>query len=241
MNWMDNFIENTLEKVPEGRYRKRAEAELRDHLETQCRALTEAGLPPEEVQTETLRAMGEPEKLQGEYEAAWRRTLEGRMNALGHRLEPWVLGCAVMGGVHFLIYAAVGTAFNLAISLPGDSQDPWVRLIRGTVGDINNSLFWRHLFPLVLALAAGGFYLSRRFQGARHRVWKISMGLSFHWAYIVAYMTMWQAIDDHHLPFWEAAVRDFLYVAWYHALTLLLCILLGVVFAQLGNRKLQTA
>lgn len=49
MNWMDVFIGKTLETVPEGRYRKRAEAELRDHMETQCRALTEAGragVPP---------------------------------------------------------------------------------------------------------------------------------------------------------------------------------------------------
>lgn len=241
MNWMDDFIDNTLEKVPEGRYRKRAEAELRDHLETQCRALTEAGRTGEAARTETMRVMGKPEKLRGEYEAAWRRTLEGRMNALGHRLEPWVLGCAVMGGVHFLICALVGMAWNLAIALPGDSLDPWIRLIRGTVGSLNNSLFWTHLLPLTLALTAGAIYLSRRFRGSRHLAALISAGLCVHWTYITAFNAWWSTVDNHHRPFWEAVERHLKYNAGYYTFTFLLCILLGVVFAQLGNRKLQTA
>lgn len=236
MNWMDDFIENTLEKVPEGRYRKRAEAELRDHLTTQYRTLTEAGRTEAEAQAETLRVMGEPEKLQEEYEAAWKRNLPARLETLGRRIGSWAMGCALMGSVHFLVYFVISIAFNLAISLPGDSPDPWVRFIRSTVGDINNSLFWRHLFPLAVALATGAFFLSDRFRGSHHPAALTCVGMSFHWAYIVSYMTLWQAIDDHHLPFWEAVARDLLYCVPYHALTLLLCILLGVVFARWNTR-----
>lgn len=121
MNWMDDFIENTLEKVPEGRYRKRAEEELRDHLETQCRTLTEAGRTAEEAQTEALRVMGEPRKLQVEYEAAWRRTLEGRLNGLGQRLGVIAAGCLLMGALY--IYTAMFLSL-LGFTYDGVSPHP---------------------------------------------------------------------------------------------------------------------
>lgn len=109
MNWTDTFIDNILEQVPQGRYRRRTGAELHDHLETQCRALMDAGRTEDEARAETLRLMGEPEKLQEEYEAAWRRRPEAWVRAgLG-----W-LGAVMIGCV--LLYAAFGlTLFLLAM------------------------------------------------------------------------------------------------------------------------------
>lgn len=236
MNWMDTFIDNTLEKVPKGRCRTRMEKELRDHMLAELEALTGAGRTVDEAQAETLRLMGEPETLREEYGAAWRRSLPARLEELGRRIGSWALGCALMGSVHFLVYYAMAAVWKMSLHLRGDSPNPWERFIRGTVGEWDNSLFWRDLFPLVLALAAGAFFLSGRFRGSRHPAVLISVGLSFHWAYIVAYITFWQAIDDHHMPFWEAAARDFLYCVPYHALTLLVCILLAAVFARRSAR-----
>lgn len=99
MNWKQEWIDEVLEEVPAGSCRRRMEAELRDHLETLRRDLTEAGWTEEEVRTEALRLMGRPERLREEYAAAWRQTLPGRLEALGYRLKtgpgavPSCLGC----------------------------------------------------------------------------------------------------------------------------------------------------
>lgn len=228
MSWKQQWISEVLAEVPASRYRARMEAELRDHLETQCRALMEAGRTEAQARAESLRAMGEPDKLREEYRAAWRRSCPGQ-------LRTWGGGCAVMAGVHLLTSWAIGTVWSMALSLPGDSQDPWIRLIRGTLGDLNNSLFWRHLFPLALALTAGAWYLSRKFRASRRPAFLITAGLSVHWTYITAFSAWWSAIDNHHRPFWEAAVRHLTYNARYYILTLALCVLLGVVFGHISK------
>lgn len=238
---MEEFISQCLAGVPEGNYRARTEKELGDHLECQRRALLEAGRTEAEARAETLGLMGDPEKLKEEYLAAWKRSLPGRLAALGFCLRSWAGGLAVTAGTHLLIYFVIGIAHNLALSLPGDSQEPWIRLIRGTVGDIHNSLFWRHLFPFALALTIGAYYLGRRFRTARRPAALIIPVLCVHWAYIVAYMGMWQAIDDHHMPFWTAFGEFLARSAWYHLFTLQLCILLGVLFAQKRERSRELA
>lgn len=105
MDWIKQWTKETLADVPEGRYRRRMEKELRDHLETQYRALTEAGRTEDEAQAEALRVMGEPETLRGEYQAAWRRRPEAVVRAgLG-----W-LGAVIVGGM--LLYAAFGVTLT---------------------------------------------------------------------------------------------------------------------------------
>lgn len=94
MNWTQQWIDEVLAEIPPGRYRQRLEAELRDHLETQCRALMEAGWTGEAAQAEALGVMGEPEVLREEYRTAWRRTFEAKARAaLGY------LGAAVGGSL----------------------------------------------------------------------------------------------------------------------------------------------
>lgn len=154
MSWQQQWIDGILAEVPVGSYRRRLEAELRDHLDSQYRALTEAGRTPDQAQAEALRAMGEPETLRKEFMAAWRRSWPARAEELRRWLKGWAGGFIVMGGVDFLIAYVLGTMWNMAISLPGDSQDKWVKLIRGTVGNLNNS-YLRWWLPLVPALIAG--------------------------------------------------------------------------------------
>lgn len=63
----------------------------------------------------------------------------------------------------------------------------------------------------------------------------ISVGLSFHWAFIFAFETWWEALDDHR-TFWEQLWRYLTYgpSCRYRLLTLALCVLLGVVFGHIS-------
>ncbi len=202
MDWKQRWIDQVLSEIPEGRYRRRTEAELRDHLETQCLALVEAGRTRDEARSEALRLMGAPEALQREYAAAWRRSWPARLEELGRQLRAWAGGLGVMFGVQFLVSGVISMIWNMAISLPGDSNDPWVRAIRGSLGNLNNSTFFWRFLPLLCALFAGAFYLSRRLQTSRCPAVLISAGLCVHWAYITTCHIWFEALDDH-MTFWE--------------------------------------
>lgn len=236
MDWKQPWIDQVLAGIPAGSCRGRMEAELRDHLETLCGVLMGSGRTEAEAQAEALRSMGEPASLREEYRAAWRRSLPERRAALRVRLRTWARGCAVMFGVQLLVSCLLSCVWQMALSLPGDSQEPWVRLIRGTVGDLNNSWLWI-LLPLVLALTAGAYFLGRRFQTSRRPAGLICAGLSLHWAFIFALDIWWEALDDHQ-AFWEE-LRDCLTYGpafAYRFLALALCVLLGVVFGRLWGR-----
>lgn len=224
MNCMEEFINQCLADVPQGKYRTRTEKELRDHMETLRQSCSEE---------EVLSLMGNPERLRKEYRAAWQRSWPEQLRTLGR-------GLAVTAGTHFLIYWVMGSVWQLATSLPGDSRKPWILLIRGTIGNWNNSLFWRHLLPFALALAAGALYMGRRLQTSRRPAALISAGLCLHWSYVTAFNAWWSAIDHHHRPFWEAVARYMFYGAKYHIFTFLLCILIGALFGQkrAGRQKL---
>lgn len=140
-----------------------------------------------------------------------------------------------MFGVHLLTAVALALAANLALSLPGDSTDPWVRMIRGTVGDLHNSWLW-YLLPLTLALTAGAHYLGRRFRTAPRPAALICLGLLVHWVFIAAFDIWWEALDDHR-TFWAELWGCLTYgpTLRYYACTLTLCVLLGVVFGCLSQ------
>lgn len=220
-DWMNDLISQCLADIPRGKYRDRTEKELRDHMRTLYLSLTEGGMNPTQARRETLRAMGEPNKLQEEYRAVWRRTLPGRMEELDHQLEVWAVGCAVMFGVHLLVSIVLGCA-----------------MIRGIALNLSDS-YLRFLIPLVPALIAGAYYMNRKFQTLRHPVWQISVGLSFHWAFITATHVVthvWlEALDDH-MTFWEEFKVYVPYNAVHYSLPLALCVLLMVVFRCMSIR-----
>lgn len=241
MNWKQQWIDEVLENIPAGSYRHRVEAELRDHLETQYCALTEAGRTMDEAQAEALRVMGEPDSLQAEYRAAWRRSLPGRLAALGYRLKTWAKGLCLMFGVHGLIGFVRNQVCSAAFSLSGNSKEPWAKLIWNTAGNLNNSWVFALLLPLTLALLAGAYYLGRKFRASPRPEWQISVGLFFYWAFFAAVKAWFRALDNHHRPFWEAVGRHFYYNARLYIPTFALCILLGVVFGRMSARTNRPA
>lgn len=73
MNWIEEFIGQCLEGVPDGSYRARTEKELEDHLLALCRDLEEAGCAPEEARALAAARMGDPAELARRYIREWRR------------------------------------------------------------------------------------------------------------------------------------------------------------------------
>ena len=249
MNWQQQWINTVLAEIPTGSYRGRMEAELRDHLDSQCRTLMEAGWTPDQAQAETLRTMGEPETLRKAYRAAWRRSRSARAGDLCCRMKAWAGGWAVMGGVHLLSAYILSAMWDMATSLPWNSHDKWVRLIRGTlrgiIGDMSKSYRSWYLpwwLPLVLALAAGAFYLGRKFKTSSHPAPLISAGLCLHWACIAAINGWWYAALRPRRPFWEAVECHFALMARHYCWTFALCILLGVVIGHIAakTRRIST-
>lgn len=235
MNWKQQWMDEVLSEIPAGGYRGRLEMELRDHLETLCQSLMESGRTQDEARAEALRAMGEPEALKGEYRAAWRRSLPGRLEAVGLCLRTWAKGLAVMFGVQLLISSIAGGMWSMAISLPGDSYDPQIRMIRELAMDYHNSYVSLWL-PFVPALIAGAYYLGLRVQTRRRPAWQISGVLSFYWALIAAFDVWWEALDDH-ITFWEELISYLPYNAGYYGTTLALCVLLGLIFGRISAGK----
>lgn len=249
MNWMDVFIEHTLEKVPEGRYRKRAEAELRDHLETQFRALIEAGWTEDEAQAETLRVMGEPEKLQGEYEAAWRRSLPARLETLGRRLGVIAAGCFLMGALY--IYTAM---FLSLLGFTYDGVSPHPQTLTGRnfpiLGDGPAlTIFGASLFLIPFPL--GALFLKFRFQRERRPTSLVTAGLLSAWAGEKAVIIGLSALiyqmplglDLLHRISRGGDVTGPWFTPTYIVLTFVGCLLLGQLFGRLpmGAKTPRTA
>lgn len=222
---MEEFIRQCLEGVPEGNYRTRTEKELRDHLECQRRALLEAGRTEAEARAETLGLMGDPEKLKEEYLAAWRRSLPGRLAVLGFCLRTWAKGLGVM---FCMLYAACYPRNWMCDYLIGDLRE--------------THLYWLwDLIPLACSLVAGALYLDRRFRNARHSAALTSAGVLVHWANVTAFDVWWYIADHAYRANWEAAVRYLSRNIRYISFTFVLCILLGVLFAQKRERSRELA
>lgn len=176
MNWKQEWINEVLAEIPAGSYRKRMETELRDHLETRYRALIESGRTEAEARTETLRAMGEPEALQKEYRAAWRRTLPGRMKTLGWRLCVWMAGCGIMGVLYILTFMLLGlVGFTYDAYIPG----------RVTFPLLSGNLFYLTVFSGILFLlpfSLGAWFLRRCFCEEPRPARLVTAGLLAAWA-----------------------------------------------------------
>lgn len=172
MNWKQQWIDEVLAKIPAGSYRRRMEAELSDHLETQCRALMESGRIGSEARAETLRAMGEPDKLQEEYRAAWRRSPGGKVSALGSI----AMGCVAMGTLYILTFMLLGMAgFTYDAESPDRVCFP---ILSGNM--MNVTVFSTVLFLLPFTL--GAFLLRFHFRNESRPVGLVTVGLLAAWA-----------------------------------------------------------
>ena len=237
MKWTDAFINDTLKHVPMGRYRRRAEAELRDHLETEYRALMEAGRTEDEAQAETLCVMGEPEKLKEEYEAAWKR----RPEAVAWAGLGW-LGAVIVGGM--LLYAAFGITFT-PLSIPMNLDE---KLLRNGAFQFlaGNLTFW-------VPFAAVAAFLRLCLRNYRYRGALISAGLLILWtlgtAFLVIFVLAAGEYDQYGLlpPTWPERLALFYedmqrrsLAPWttpgYHLMNLAGCGFLGWLFGRQRKR-----
>lgn len=241
MDWIEKFISEILREVPNGSYRTRAEKELRDHMETQYRVLTEGGRTAEEAQEEVLRVMGEPEKLQKEYEAAWRRTSEELADLL-----PFIpVGCVVMGILYIFTYILLGMAgFTYDAVYPDRVCLPLLSGNKLYVTVFSTVLF---LIPFTL----GALFLRFCFRRERRPVGLVTAGLLAAWAgERMAVILLSAMIYDMPLGL-DLLTRIYcggdVTAPWFspanYVLTFLGCLLLGQLFGRMptGKNKIRTA
>lgn len=235
MNWTQQWIDQVPANIPAGSYRKRMEAELRDHLETQRRALMEVGRTELEAQTEALRVMGEPETLREEYRAAWRRSLPGRLETLGRRLGTWAGGCVIMGSLYILT--------SMLLGLVGFTYDA-TYVDRPSFPLLSGNMVYLVVFSGVLFLlpfGLGAWFLRRRFREERRPVRLVTAGLLMAWAGEKAAIIGLSALI-YGMPFGPDLLTR-IYTGgdttapWFspanYVLTLCGCILLGIVFGHM--------
>lgn len=171
MNWMDDFISRCLAEVPPGKYRTRAEKELRDHMETQRQCFTEA---------EILQAMGDPAKLCREYKAAWERSLQARLEQTARWGTVVVGGCLIMGCLYILTALMLGW---IGFTMDAESLEPHTLTGRNFPilgGGLAPWIFYGTLFLVPYTL--GALWLRFCFRKERRPAVGITLGLFAAWA-----------------------------------------------------------
>lgn len=242
MNWMEEFIGQCLTEVPPGKYRTRTEKELRDHLECQRRALAEAGRTEAEARAEALAVMGDPDRLRGEYRAAWNRTLQARAGRLGVIAG----GCLLMGALY--ICTAV---FLSVLGFTTDAISTGPTVLGRTFpmyGDTAAlAIFGSSLFLLPFSL--GALYLRARFRDARRPAVWVTLGLLAAWAGEKAVIIGLSALiyemppgpDLLHRIARGGDVTGPWFTPAYIALTFLGCLVLGQLFGRKAERRHELA
>lgn len=172
MDWKQKWIDGVLEEIPEGGFRRRLEGELRDHLETQYRALLEGGGAEDEARAEALRLMGEAETLREEYEAAWRRRPEARVWGCLGWLAALFFGGMMLFWAYCLVVILFDTLPNIAVG-----EKTWAAWLgNGALRFFVGALFFWVPFAAEAAL------LRQLLGGYRRRGTLIAAGLLATWA-----------------------------------------------------------
>lgn len=232
--WMEVFISQCLTDVPPGKYRARTEKELRDHMQTQLRFLSEA---------EALQVMGDPERLRKEYKAAWARTFQAR-TVRGTRCTGVIAGgCLIMGTLYIctaLFLAMLGfttdstSASLISLDLPM------------TGGSLALTIFGSALFLVPFPL--GALYLRSRFPEERRTLW-ITAGLLAAWAGEKAAIILLSALiyemplslDLLHRISQGGDVTGPWFTPTYILLTFVGCLVLGQLFGRKMERSRELA
>lgn len=97
LNRAEDFLEQCLSGIPEGKYERRLRKELEGHLAALEADLTDAGYSQEEARAEAIRRMGDPAALNGSYRAEWRR----RPERFGHDLMACFC-CSLLAGICYV-------------------------------------------------------------------------------------------------------------------------------------------
>lgn len=243
MNWTEEFIGQCLAEVPPGKYRTRAGKELRDHLECRRRALAEAGRTEAEARAEALAAMGDPDRLRGEYRAAWNRTFQARAG----RLAVIAGGCLLMGTLYLLtamILSALGFTYDSTAAYPHTLTGRNFPILGGGPALV---IFGSALFLIPFPL--GALYLRARFRDARRPAVWVTLGLLAAWAGEKAAIISLSALiyqmppgpDLLHRIARGGDVTGPWFTPAYIALTFLGCLILGQLFGRKTERRHKPA
>lgn len=230
MNWMEEFIRLVLADVPAGRYRERTGKELRDHMEALRQSCSEE---------EVLSLMGDPERLRGEYKAAWSRTLQARAGRLGTVAG----GCLLMGTLYVL------TAIFLSLlGFTSDAVYLEPHTLTGRNFPIQGSPLALAIFGSALFLVPfplGALYLRICFRKERRPVVWVTLGLLTAWAGEKAAIISLSALI-YEMPLGLDLLRRISrggdvtgpwFTPAYIALTFLGCLILGQLFGRKTERR----
>lgn len=141
MNWMEGFISQCLEGVPEGAYRTRTEKELQDHLLALCQELEQSGYTQAEARALAISRMGSPAELARSCLREWKRRSLWRRRLMAAELVP-VIPCMIAMGYLYIFntrnfgkawvaywgIAAILTAGVLLWSLHGFFSRHWTAM-----------------------------------------------------------------------------------------------------------------
>lgn len=246
MDWKQSWINEVLAEVPAGGFRRRLEGELRDHLETQYRALLEGGGAEDEARAEALRLMGEPEALREEYEAAWRRRPEARVWACLGWLAALFFGGVTLCWTYFLALILFVTLPSIAVG--GETWAAW--LGNGAFRALPGALCFWVPFGVEAAL------LRQLLGGYRRRGTLIGLGLLASWALgTAALVIVCFAVGEYSQygllpPTWPERLALFYRdiqdgTPWitpgYHLMSIAGCGVLGWIFRRRRGGKEKTA
>lgn len=237
MDWMERFIDEVLREVPKSSYRTRTEKELRDHIETQYRTLRSAGWSETEAQTEALRLMGKPEKLQKEYETAWRRSPQARAGRAAARLGIIAGGCVLMG----VLYCTIAILLLTFGRLLGEGA---LFLMAGIGQDVPNQIFCIiFMFLFLVPAGFGGLCLHFCVRRERHPVGVVTAGLLAAWLGGRAAILL-MCMADTGLPLGAELLKRLpnysfflIFSPSYMAATFVGCILLGQFFGRFIEKE----
>lgn len=96
-DWNAEFLEQALDGIPQGEYRKRMEEELADHLQSLERDLEKSGCAPEEARRLAVERMGNPKKLNRKFREALLRRQAKRAILTGP-----VYSCLISGTLYIV-------------------------------------------------------------------------------------------------------------------------------------------
>lgn len=187
MNWMDTYIRLCLARVPHSGFRRRAAAELADHLELLAADLEAGGLSPQQARAAALERMGDPQVLARNYEAVWQH----RARSPRYSSPRIGLGCILTGLVYLLTLTtlgALGVTYDASPGMPmiGDS------FLSALVGC---ALF-------LIPFSSGGILLFHLLRGCPHLGRLITAGLLLAWAGEKAAVLSLSSLI-YGLPLWE--------------------------------------
>ena len=167
MNWMDTYIRLCLARVPHSGFRRRAAAELADHLELLAADLKAGGLSPQQARAAALERMGDPQVLARNYEAVWQH----RARSPRYSSPRIGLGCILTGLVYLLTLTALG-----ALGVTYDAS-PGMPMIGNS---FLSALVGCALF--LIPFSSGGILLFHLLRGCPHLGRLITAGLLLAWA-----------------------------------------------------------